>query len=540
MYNIGKKILYKAIAVTVVAAILFFLQANVNYADQEIPDAAEETDQQGQYGGTLIFTTPDGESATVLGYPATASNSLAIMIAAPAVEQLFRLNEDGGLIPWLVRDYETSQDGLTYTFHLQEGVMFHDGTPFNAEAVRWNLQCCIDEGRNASVTDNIAHLQVVDEYTIEIHLFERDFQFLHTLSGNVGMMVSPIAVEEHGEYWAAVHPVGTGPFIFESWEVDSKIVYPRNDHSWIAGLPYLDGVEYHIVKDSAVMAAAFEQGELHAIAQVTDSLLTSLSQQTGCVKTVGKQAAYGYMLWFSSADPQSPFSNLKVRQAALYAIDMEAITQYLIGKTGSYTNQLSSVNSQFYNPEIEGYPYNPQKAKELLAQAGYQDGFSTTIYMENNDLNAELGAAVQAYLDRVGIHVTVMLMDAAQYYEEIILTGWEDGIGVVKFGYAPNEFSSMKGLLSRETHATRMPALSLPNEFFYALDLARAQATEADAIPYIQQAEKILIDDYAIGTGWVASSIAVKKDTVYGDHFCSLGRYIQWTPESAYFSEEAG
>ena len=95
MYNIGKKILYKAIAVTVVAAILFFLQANVNYADQEIPDAAEETDQQGQYGGTLIFTTPDGESATVLGYPATASNSLAIMIAAPAVEQLFRLNEDG-------------------------------------------------------------------------------------------------------------------------------------------------------------------------------------------------------------------------------------------------------------------------------------------------------------------------------------------------------------------------------------------------------------------------------------------------------------
>ena len=162
---------------------------------------------------------------------------------------------------------------------------------------------------------------------------------------------------------------------------------------------------------------------------------------------MGKQAAYGYMLWFSSADPQSPFSNLKVRQAALYAIDMEAITQYLIGKTGSYTNQLSSVNSQFYNPEIEGYPYNPQKAKELLAQAGYQDGFSTTIYMENNDLNAELGAAVQAYLDRVGIHVTVMLMDAAQYYEEIILTGWEDCIGVVKFGYAPNEFSSMKGCL---------------------------------------------------------------------------------------------
>ena len=198
------------------------------------------------------------------------------------------------------------------------------------------------------------------------------------------------------------------------------------------------------------------------------------------------------------------------------------------------------MNSQFYNPEIEGYPYNPEKAKELLTQAGYQDGFSTTIYMENNDLNAELGAAVQAYLDRVGIHVTVMLMDAAQYYEEIILTGWEDGIGVVKFGYAPNEFSSMKGLLSRETHATRMPALSLPNEFFDALDLARAQATEADAIPYIQQAEKILIDDYAIGTGWVASSIAVKKDTVYGDHFCSLGRYIQWTPESAYFSEGAG
>lgn len=84
-----------------------------------------------------------------------------------------------------------------------------------------------------------------------------------------------------------------------------------------------------------------------------------------------------------------------------------------------------------------------------------------------------------------------------------------------------------------------MPALSLPNEFSTRW-IWQAQATEADAIPYIQQAEKILIDDYAIGTGWVASSIAVKKDTVYGDHFCSLGRYIQWTPESAYFSEEAG
>lgn len=540
MRGSGKRILSKVIAVTAVAAILFFLQSNVNYANQEIPDASPDTDAQGQYGGTLIFTTPDGESATVLGYPATASNSLAIMIAAPAVEQLFRLDENGGLIPWLVDSYTLSEDGLTYTFFLQKGVMFHDGTQFDAEAVRWNLQCCIDEGRNASVTDNIAQLRVVDQSTIEIHLYERDFQFLHTLSGNVGMMVSPTAVEEHGEDWAAVHPVGTGPFIFQSWEVDSKIIYTRNDHYWIDGLPYLDGIEYHIVKDSAVMAAAFQQGELHAIAQVTDSLLTSLSQQTGCVKTVGKQAAYGYMLWFSSANPDSPFHNLFVRQAALYAIDMESITKYLIGKTGSYTNQLSSVNSPFYNPDIVGYPYHPEKAKELLKQAGYENGFSTTIYMENNDLNAEIGAVVQAYLDQVGIHVTVTLMDAAQYYEKIILTGWEDGIGVVKFGYAPNEFSSMKGLLSRETSATRMPALLLPEPFFGALDLAKQQPDEKTATPYIQQAQKILIDDYAMGTGWVASSVAVKKDIVCGDHFCSLGRYIQWTPESAYFSEKVG
>lgn len=521
----------------VCGAVLLCGQLLRPYEARDIPDAGEEPPGGGRYGGTLVFSTPAGESATVLGYPATASNSLAIMIAAPVVEQLFRLDEEGAVQPWLVESYTQSGDGLSYTFHLRRGVRFHDGTAFNAQAVKWNLERCMEEGRNASVTDNIASVAVTGEDTLLIQLHQVDFQFLGTLTGNIGMIVSPTAVTTHGVEWACSHPVGTGPFVFQGWEVDSKIVYTRNDDYWMEGLPYLDGIEYHIIKDSAVMAAAFQQGELQVIAQVTDTLLDSLSQQEGCVKTVARQAAYGYMFWFSSADADSPFSQLAVRQAALYGIDMQAIAAYLIGDTGGYTNQLSGSNSVFYNPEIVGYPYDPERARALLAQAGYPEGFSTALYLENTDSNVEIGSAVQAYLNQIGIRVEVVLMDAAQYYEKIILNGWQDGIALVKFGYAPNEFSSMKGLLSRETIAQRMPALALPEAFFDAVDEARLQRTEAEAVPYVQRAQEILIDQWAAGAGWIAKSVTVKKETVRGDHFSSLGRYVQWTPETTWLAD---
>ena len=185
-------------------------------------NAEEATSSEDKYGGVLVYS-PGVQSEQNLGYPAGDTNMLMTCNASPALESLVRMDTQGNIVCWLAEDYEISEDGLTYTFHIRQGVTFHDGTPLNAEAVAWNIQMCVDNGKTQYA--RVESVETTDEYTVVVHMSQPDLLLLSNMAADPsGLIISPTSFEENGAEWAEKNPVGTGPFVFESWENDVEVV----------------------------------------------------------------------------------------------------------------------------------------------------------------------------------------------------------------------------------------------------------------------------------------------------------------------------
>ena len=502
----------------------------------EAPAAeAPAAEANSKYGGTLIVSQI-GQQYEDNYYPPQAANADILQNIRPCLEPLFEVASDGTIIPFLVESYEVQESGKVYIFNIRQGVTFHDGTAFNAEAVKWNIEQTQAAGIH-TVYASVESMEVVDEYTLKINLSNADLFFLTTLScSQASYMVSPSAVQANGEEWAITHPVGTGPFVMESWEYGVETVFTRNENYWGVDeegnqLPYLDGINFKFVPEEVSVTTSFENGEIDMLRHLSTVALAELEPDFNT--TVYAYPSGAFYLWFPTNIDGSAFQDLKVRQAVSYALDMPTIISSLYGSEFFAVNQLSYPGSILWDDTIEGYEYNPEKAKELLAEAGYPNGLKTSIIIENNEQNSALCETMKSYLADVGIDMEIDLADSARYAQTVIFSSWGDQLAIVPFNYSPDEICSMLRMLDPETslfaHTVRYP----DNYKALIKQIATAASLEEAQDLYLQ-IDKVLIDETCLCVPVYCSNYAIAcQDYVHGTGSGSDGetQIRFWSPE---------
>ncbi len=371
-------------------------------------------------GGTLhIAISSDADTMLVTEMRAVNEHKYAMIV----YEGLFVVDGEGKPVPFLCESYEENLENLTYTLKLRQGVKFHDGSDFNAEVCAWNLEKYKAEGVQADAfLKNLDYVEVVDNYTVNLHLTQWDSLIPYSLMRQAGWMQSKIAYEEKGADYIREHPVGTGPFKFVSWERGASMKFERFDDYW-QGTPYLDGISLDIYNTDLVAQAALENGDVHVI-WPTDYSIADYLANAGYVSTNSTVPEFNYSICFNCMDESSPVSDLRVRQAIAYAVDRDEVYMGVFNGHGVAVTQYGVPNGAFYDNDFEGYPYNPEKAKELLADAGYADGLTLTIACQTLQTRVDTCTILKEQLAEVGITLEINTMETADFSTAI--NGWTD------------------------------------------------------------------------------------------------------------------
>jgi peptide/nickel transport system substrate-binding protein len=347
-----------------------------------------------------------------------------------AMEPLMEGKFLGGYVPRLATSYTVSPDGTTVTFKLRQGVKFHDGTDFNADAVVYNFTRYIEAGRSSA---NMIGAQAVDPYTVNIN-FKEAYNINYNEATAV-VMASPTFVDKYGDTYAAFHACGTGPYKQTAYQEGVKITFERFDDYW-GQVGYLDGIESIFITDPVTQVMAMKAGE-GDVTHSRDAKPMYDMQQAGL--NILKDFMGMEAMNFNSRDADSPFADVRVRQAFEYAINKEAIINALGYGFWEAAYQFPIPGMSGYLDDIVPRKYDPAKAKALLAEAGYENGFSTTLVHGVWDFNDGL-LSMQADLADVGIKTEIVGVQFGQW-ATMRQEGWQ-GVFVAGSGMIAN-FNSM-------------------------------------------------------------------------------------------------
>jgi peptide/nickel transport system substrate-binding protein len=481
-----------------------------------------------RYGGTLRIA--DMTDGSMIGYPPKLLRVYAARQVAPAVETLFRTDQEGKPVPWLVTGSKEDAKAKTITLILKKGIKFHDGTDFNAEAVKWNLDQCMTE--KTAGTEKFKSIDVIDAFTVRISLTEWDNTVLTNLAQTIGMIVSPTACKKNGTDWCASHPVGTGPFQFVSWEKDVRTVYKKFDGYWQKGKPYLDGIVWTPIADPLTRLFSFRKGEVDLALTVPGKDIPGL-EKDGFVITRRKPGSGIGSLVPDSANPNSPFAKLKVRQALQYAIDNNTIAMKVWNAEGEPATQWAYKGHWAYNPNVVSYPYNPAIAKKLLAEAGYPNGFSTKITYRANPDTDRVYTAVQAYLKEIGIDAQLEPVQTARLAQITSEGGkWE---GMVPGPVSPNP--DVAAMLAARLNGGGMfySQMLLPEDYSAAINKAITAPNFKEKQKWTREVMKLMIDKYCLQiTLHCSTDLSASKPSLHNHGFLGTPNTGWWTPEEAW------
>ena len=338
--------------------------------------------------------------------------------------------------PALAESWDVSADGLTWTFHLRKGVKYHDGTPFNAaNYIKTIKRLMVDKKDPASIYaiyeplpvenyvddtySTVTSYTAIDDNTVQFKLKEPNGPFPTNLAMVWNGVVSPDAWEKSKKDFRN-HPVGTGPFIFKEWRPADQIVLDANPNYW-GGKPKVDRLIFKVMPDAQAALLALKKGDVHILGDVSVQTIPAIKSDPNLVVVTQPGLVVSGVAMTNNA---KPFDDKRVRQALNYAVDKDAINKTLYqGLAVQLTAPLPS--SQWgWDDSLKGYGYDPEKAKKLLADAGYPNGFETELLSYSsprgyNPAGAELAVAIQGYLAKVGVKANVRKQEMAAFLGEV-------------------------------------------------------------------------------------------------------------------------
>jgi glutathione transport system substrate-binding protein len=383
--------------------------------------------------------------------PADLNDNISQSAARLMFEGLYMLDEHMKLQPQLAESYEATEDAKEFTFHLRKGVTFHDGTPFNAAAVKSSFDRAGNPEnhlKRQSLYVMIDHTDVVDDYTVRMVLKYPFGAFINDVAHPGALIVSPKSVQEFGKE-VTRHPSGTGPYEFVSWSADT-LKMKKNEHYWKPGLPKIDTITYRSVPENGARIAMLQAGEAQFIYPVPPEMIKLLDHSPTIAVFNEPSILIRYVVLNNM---RKPFSDPRVRLALNYAVDKQAFAKVVFS---GYADQMDSpmpAGLGFYQKQ-GSYPYDPAKAKALLAEAGYPNGFESTITGPAATLPQRGMQFVQQQLAAVGVTLKVEPLESGVLTAKIFnvqkpedativmrYAGWSSSTGDADWGMRPMLYS---------------------------------------------------------------------------------------------------
>ncbi|MCC8027555.1 MAG: ABC transporter substrate-binding protein [Clostridium sp.] len=413
----------RAIAAAILAGTMF-LSACGSKAQQPAADS--------QSGGARdrVIVTLNSEPTSL--HAGLATSVVASFVGTQLFDPLVVKNSQGEIVPCLAKSWEYSEEDMAYTFELRDDVTFHNGDKMTAEDVAFSYQTIMDSGYSNVLTSFIENMEVVDDAHVRLNCKMPYGPALECMAQPAMGILSKAAYEENPDAFVR-NPVGTGAYKLVEWKSGASITMEANE-DYFAGAPAIKNVDFIIYNNAATSAAlALENGELDVLTTVasTDYDRLEASDKLQFLATSGSVVDF---VMFSMKDG-SPFVDENLRLAVAYAIDKEAVLMGALEGKGALANTL--VPS--YSTGVQGYTapqYDPEKAKEYLAKAGYPDGIDLTIPCSSSDNYYKPMEIVQAQLAEVGINCTVEKMDNNAWFEDIFRLG-NYPFQVVSFSASP-------------------------------------------------------------------------------------------------------
>lgn len=356
--------------------------------------------------------------------PAYVDDGESAKIIANIYDTLVRYKSDSTDIkPGLATSWESNEDGTVWTFYLRKGIKFHDGTPFTADAVKFSYERQMPPNKTENMPyssftfGKVKEIRVVDDYTVEIQLKEPYTPFLASLAMHVAApIVSPSSARKYGDRFTE-QPVGTGPFKFVKWVRGQHILLESNNEYWDV-IPGISSLVFKFDGDNSVRTSELLAGEVDFIDNIDPSGIKTIENiGLDVIKEPGMNINY-----FAFICDRPPFNSAKVRQAISMAINRKNIVDYLYQGQADLANGPLPPFLPGYSNSLQPYHYDPEKAKQLLAAAGYSEGelkFTILAYSNPRPYNpsggSKLAAAIQADLRKIGVYTDIKVYPWKEY-----------------------------------------------------------------------------------------------------------------------------
>jgi peptide/nickel transport system substrate-binding protein len=365
-------------------------------------------------GGSL--TVAQGVEPPGLDPTTATSAAIPRVVYSNILEGLVKIDRDGQIAPALVEKYTMTRDGKEYTFYLKKGVKFHDGKPFDAEDVKFTFERLRDPKGgivHPEYYKDIDAVQAVDSHTVKITLKNVNSMFLFNLARPDSIIVNSQAVDK-----LRTAPVGTGPFKFVEWARGSHITLARFDGYHRKGLPYLDKVTFRFIGDPSAQIASLKAGDIDVIGYDVSPENARLLEKDPKYKVLDGNTTNKVILSINNS--RKPFTDVRVRRAMAYAIDRKAIIKGAMAGYGAPIGSHMDSGNPYHIDLLSAYPYNPEKARQLLKEAGYPNGFDAVIKLPSRFAYAKrTGEIIADMLGQVGIRLNIELVEWGQWIERI-------------------------------------------------------------------------------------------------------------------------